>query len=451
MRFALLLASLCVGLIPLQRETESGDFPEPISDVILVKIDDEAITPVTADFFRRALQAAEEKGATLVVLALDTPGGLMDATQQIVRDILGSSVPVAVYVSPQGARAASAGVFITLAGHIAAMAPGTHIGAAHPVSIGGIPGTAPSDTTADSSVMSEKVVNDAVAWARSLAEMRGRNADWAESAVTKSASITATIAVEENVVDFIAENIPELLQEVDSVAVELQTGQTVIRTSAARVHEISMWWGERLLAALSNPNIAFLLLILGFYGVLFEFYSPGWGVAGTVGAICILLAFFGLSFMPINYVGLALLLVGLGLFVAEAFVTSFGLLSLGGVICVVLGGLMLIDSPSGLLRISGYVVIPVAGATAVITLFLALTVVRSHRRKPLMGIDQLIGVDAIATTDFVETQAGYVGTVQVRGELWQAESRIAVQKDQQIRVSRRNGLVLDVSPFNGNG
>ncbi len=439
---ALLVPAICAA---------AGATPDERDSTLVVRfaLSDEAITPVSANFIRRVLREADESGATAVVFELDTPGGLMSSTQQIVRDIIASPVPVLVFVAPPGARAASAGVFITLAGHVAAMSPGTHIGAAHPVSIGGMPGDPQSDNSSDSlsnaATLSKKVVNDAVAWVRSIAEMRGRNADWAEKAVTESLSITSTEAVAIGVVDLLADDVPALLKAVDGDTVALRTGPHVLKTSAARVETVAMWWGERLLAAISNPNLAFLLLVLGFYGLLFEFYTPGWGVAGTVGAICIVLAFFGLAFLPVNYAGLALLILGLGLFVAEAFVHSFGALTLGGLVCVILGGLMLVDSPVGVLRVSALVVVPVGVATALIAFFLVGSVVKAHRSRVQTGTETMTGSTAVTTRPLIEQEGkGFVGTVRHGGELWRAVAEGAIDAGEQVEVVRRDGLTLFV-------
>lgn len=440
------LAVLIAG--PAASQTPSPSSTAPI--VLRMAIDDDAITPVTADFVRRAILEAERAAPQALILELDTPGGLMASTQQIVKDILSSPVPIIVYVAPRGARAASAGVFITLSAHIAAMAPGTHIGAAHPVSIGGVPGgpnePARQDTASAPSVMDQKVLNDAVAWIRSIAELRGRNAEWAEKAVTESRSVTASEAASLNVVDLLATDVADLLNQVDGDSVTTEGGLRVLETAGAEVRTIEMWWGERLLSVISSPNIAFLLLVLGFYGLLFEFYTPGWGVAGTLGAICILLGFFGLAFLPVNYAGLGLLLLGLGLFVAEAFVHSFGALTLGGLTCVILGGLMLIDSPGGLLRVSAMVVVPVACATALIAFFLVGSVVKAHRARVQTGTETLAGTEASATRAFEPDEDVFRGTVWVHGELWQATAREPVEEGDQVRVEGRDGLTLLVKP-----
>ncbi len=448
MRWMILLI-LAAGVFGPAQQTPEADTlrVETRGPVFHMRLDDEPITPVTARYIERALREAASARAACLVLELDTPGGLVTSTQRIVKDILGSRVPVVVYVAPPGARAASAGVFITLASHVATMAPGTHIGAAHPVSIGGMPGTPPADTTSgrqQGGVMEEKILNDAVAWARSLAELRGRNAEWAALAVTESRSITATEAVAENVIDLIAEDLDDLLAQLDGREVTLPGGPAVLRTAGAEVRAVPMWWGEQLLAVLSNPNVAFLLLMFGFYGVLFEFYTPGWGVGGTLGAICLVLGFFGLAVLPINYAGLLLIALALGLFVAEAFFPSFGALTLGGVVCLVLGGLMLVDSPTGLLRVSMAVVVPVALATGAITLFLVGGVVKAMRGRVQTGSEGMLGSEVVAHEAFVPVEGRYRGMVLAHGELWQAVSAAPVAAGDAVEITDREGLTLFV-------
>jgi len=296
--------------------------------------------------------------------------------------------------------------------------------------------------------MEAKIVNDTVAWARSLAELRGRNADWAERAVRESVSITGTEAVEQGVVDLLAEDLDDLLAQLEGREVVLPQGPVELHTTGATVRTLDMWWGERLLGAISNPNIAFLLLMLGFYGILFELYTPGWGVSGTLGVVCLILAFFGLAVLPISYVGLILIVVALALFVAEAFVTSYGLLALAGVGCMVLGGVMLVDSPFGFMRVSLGVVIPIAAATGLITVFLVANVLRAHRGRVQTGGESLVGAEAVAQDDFARAEGRYSGTVLAHGELWQAISGAPISAGQRLEILDRQGLTLVVRvPF----
>lgn len=428
--------------------------------VLQVALDGEPITPGIARYLQRAIGEAEQQEAECLIVVLDTPGGLLQSTRRIVKEILGSRTCVVVYVAPSGSRAASAGVFITMAAHVAAMAPGTTIGAAHPVQIGGLPIQPPrqpgpgkdepgkdsseEETSPSRTAMEEKIVNDTVAWARALAEHRGRNADWAARAVSESLSVPVSEAVRERIVDLEATDLQELLKKLDGLEVSLPQGTHTLRTSGAQVQEIPMWWGEQVTAVLSRPNVALLLMIFGFYGILFELYSPGWGVSGTLGVICLLLALFGLAVLPVNYLGLALVVVALGLFAAEVFVTSFGALTVAGIVCLVLGGVMLVDSPAGFSRVSLGMLLPLAAATAAITLLLLAGVVRTHRRRVQTGDEGLIGTEARVQNDFSRRGNQYVGTVLVHGEWWKAISSTPVTAGQTCKVQRRQDLTLVV-------
>ncbi len=452
-RILLLMLMIGVGgLIPDVARAQADEPPEGANGVVIhIRLDNVPITPVSARFIARGIREAEEAGARCLIIELDTPGGLVESTQGIVKNIIASRVPVVVYVSPSGARAASAGVFITLSAHVAAMAPATHIGAAHPVNIGGAPTPASADTTSGEqtqrpSVMEEKMVNDAVAWSKSLAELRGRNVEWAALAVSESRSITNTEAVEQNVVDFTAENLEDLLAQIDGREVELETGPVTLRTAGAELRPLRMWWGDQVLAVISNPNVAFMLLMFGFYGILFEFYTPGWGVGGTVGAICLVLGFFGMAVLPINYAGLALMALALGLFVAEAFVPAFGALTIGGVVCLVLGGLMLVDSPIEVMQVSATVVIPVALATAAITVFLVGSVVKAMRGRVQTGSEAMMGTEAVAQEAFAAQDDRYQGMVLTHGELWKAVSTTPVATGDILEIDNREGLTLYAHP-----
>jgi membrane-bound serine protease (ClpP class) len=451
---ALMLAALFAGI------GGTAQTPAPERPVVLkIQLRNEAITPVTARFITSAIRRAEEQRAAALIIMLDTPGGLVDSTREVVGGIFQSRVPVVVYVSPVGARAASAGVFITMAAHVAAMAPGTTIGAAHPVQIGGLPGSPPqqperqTDEKKDEKTqprattpMEDKIVNDTVAWARAMAELRGRNTDWAARAVRESISAPASEALKENAVDLIAEDINDLLGKIEGREITLIDRKVNLQVAGADVRAHEMWWGERVLALLANPTLAFLLLIFGFYGILFELYTPGWGVGGTVGVICLILAFFALSVLPINYVGLALIGIALTMFVAEAFVPSYGFLTLGGVICLILGGVMLVDSPAGFMRISLWMIVPVALATAAITAFLVGSIVKSHRAPLLTGSEAMAHAAATADEDFVGEGTHYRGRVQTHGELWRAVSDTPVRAGDALQVDRRDGLTLHVQP-----
>jgi membrane-bound serine protease (ClpP class) len=455
----LCLLALLLSLGGGARQAAKADTDAQAAPIVVhARLDDQVISPVTARFLKRALREAQQLEAECLVIELNTPGGLLASTQEMVTTILASEVPVVVYVSPAGGRAASAGLFITLASHIAAMAPGTHIGAAHPVSLPGFLPTSPPSSPKPSggeseederdvpSVMEQKVISDTRAWVRSLAKLRGRDAAWAELAVTESRAIIASEALEQGVIDLIASDVDDLLAQIDGREVEVPRRTVRLRTSDADIRTFEMWWGESVLAVIANPTVAYLLLILGFYGILFEIYTPGWGVGGTLGVLCLLVGFFALAILPVNYAGLALILLAMGLFIAEAFVASFGLLTLGGCVCLILGGLMLIDSPAGFTRISWTVVVPVALATALITLFLVTRVISAHRRQVQTGSEGMLGQRAITKEPFRGGEGEYRGTVFLHGEYWQAVCTTPLDSDQQVDVTNREGLTLTVRP-----
>ena len=442
---AVACVALAVCCVPRAAAGQSTASLEPL--VLQVRLEGVTISPVIAKFLERAIRQAEDERAQCLIVQLDTPGGLADSARSMVKSILGSRTCVVVYVAPSGARAASAGVFITLAGHVAAMAPGTTIGAAHPVQIGGLPGSpaAPDNAKAGSNPMDEKIVNDTVSWARALAELRGRNAEWAARSVKESLSVTNTEALKEKIVDLVAADVPELLKRIDGRKIVLADGSVTLQTAHVReIRTIDMWWGEKLLAQLVNPNIAFLLMVFGFYGILFELYSPGWYVAGVLGAICLVLGFFGLAVLPINYVGLALLVLGLALFAADLFVPSHGAVTVGGIVCLVMGALMLVESPAGFERVSLAVIIPVAAGMSAVTLFLVTAIVRTHRQPVLTGGDALLGLSAVAADEFSQAPGGYRGIVRVRGELWKAVCLTPVESGTVVEIKHREGLLLTV-------
>jgi membrane-bound serine protease (ClpP class) len=422
--------------------------------VLRAVLDNQTINPSVAGFIERAIRQAEQERAVCLVLELDTPGGLADSTRDIVKTMLGSEVPVVVYVAPAGARAASAGVFITLAANVAAMAPGTHIGAAHPVELGGLPGPLPTGGGAgktakgeSGSPMEEKVLNDTVAWARAVAELRGRNADWAEKAVKESVSVPASEAVREHVVDFVADNFRDLLAKLNGRVVSVPGGTVRLATSGAEVRAVEMSWSEQLLSVIGNPNVALLLLVFGFYGILFEFFAPGWKVAGVFGVICLVLGLFAMSVLPINIAGLGLVALAFALFAAELFVTSYGLLTIGGMICLVFGGLILVQSPAGFQRVSLGVLLPVAAGAAAVTAFLLARVVRIHRRPPQTGIEAMTRWPAVAAEEFAANGHAAAGAVRVRGELWNAVATMPIAAGQHVEIVGRHGLVLSVRPI----
>ena len=402
--------------------------PSPGRIVHLITID-APITPTIAEYLTKSIDRAVKNGTEALVIRLNTPGGLLDATNDIVIRMIASEVPLIVYVAPSGGRAASAGVFITMAAHIAAMAPTTHIGAASPVQMQG-----KMDDT-----MAKKAMNDTAAMARGIAEKRGRNAKWAEDAVRKAVSATETEALKLRVIDLIAPDIPTLLKNIDGRTVELIIGKKVLRTADAKVVEIEMGLRHKILGIISNPNIAYILMILGFYGLYFELSNPGAIFPGVAGAICLILAFYALQTLPINYAGLMLIILGIALFIAEAFITSHGVLGIGGTIAMLFGSMMLIDSPIPAMRVSWAVILPVVGASALLFIVTVTIAVKVHREKIDTGKEGLIGLVGEARTDVTPK-----GQVFVHGETWNAVSDEPVAKGDQVAVVAVDGLKLKV-------
>jgi membrane-bound serine protease (ClpP class) len=393
---------------------------------------DATINPATAEFIHRALAKAQKEKAECLLIHLNTPGGLLKSTRNIVGDIMESSVPVIVYIYPSGADAGSAGVFVTLSANIAAMAPGTNIGAAHPVTGQG----AETD-----SIMSGKITNDAAAFIRTIAHKRNRNVQWAENAVRRSYSYSETEALEDTVIDLIARNDAELLQMVDGKKAEVSSGTATLHTKSAIIETYEMGFIEKLLNIISDPNIAYILLMLGFYGLMFELYNPGSTLPGIVGVICLILAFYSLHTLPINYAGLALILFGLLLFILEVKIASHGVLAIGGIISLLLGSMMLIRTGSGDIgRISWTVIISSTVVTALFFFFVIGMGLKAQRLKPTTGMNALLGEQGTANELLNPS-----GMVLVHGELWQAESTSGeISKGQKIRVKDMQGFKLFV-------
>ncbi len=392
-----------------------------------------SINPVTADFLSTAIERAEEEKATLLVVELDTPGGLDTSMRQMVQEIIKTEIPVAVYVSPSGARAASAGVLITLAADIAAMAPGTNIGAAHPVGIGG----GGMDNT-----MAKKVENDAAAYARSLAEKKGRNGEWAEKAVRESASLTETDAKKKNVIDLIAPSVDELLSTLNGRGIEKGGKKITLQTKGAVVTRIPMGFRHRVLSALADPNIAYILMMIGVYGIFFELSNPGAVFPGVVGGIALILGFYSLQTLSANYAGFLLIALAVILFILEIKIASHGALTIGGIISLVLGSLMLFRSSADpYLRRSWGVILTMVGISAVFFGTVVTLAVRSQLRKPATGSEGLIGETGVAMADFTGN-----GKIFVVGELWDAECESILVKGQQVTVTGRVGMTLIVKP-----
>lgn len=397
---------------------------------------DDIIHRVTAQYIVDGIEKAETEGGELVLIKLQTPGGLDTSMRQIIEKILNSKVPVAVYVSPSGARAASAGFLITLAADVAVMAPGTNIGAAHPVAAGG----QQMDET-----MSKKVESDAAAYIRSIAAKRGRNVELAEKGVVESQSWTETEALDSGLIDYVVGDEAELLETLDGATITRFDGsEVVLETKDSEVIELEMTAPQRILSVISNPNIAYILMTLGVLGLYFELSNPGAVLPGVVGVICLIMAFFALQVLPVNYAGLLLILVGIGLLIAEAFTPTFGVLGLGGVVALLLGSLILFDKqslPTPALQLSWLVILPVTLTLVIMFGFIARLAVKAHLTKPTTGDVGMVGEIGTAATEIDGT-----GKVFVHGEFWDVRSQNKITKGEQIRVAGIHGLVLDVEP-----
>lgn len=390
------------------------------------------INPVTAEYLHDALAHAEAVGAQALIVQLDTPGGLDTSMRLIVKDFTSAALPIVVYVAPSGGRAASAGVFLTIAAHVAAMAPGTNIGAAHPVAMGG----GEMDKT-----MKEKVENDSVAYIKSLAEQRGRNVTWAEEAVRKSVSVTEKEALTLKIIDLVADDMKGLQDKLDGRTVTLAAGPVVLRTKGAPLDPFPMSWRQEMLKALSDPNIAYVLMTVGTIGILAELYNPGAILPGIVGAISLILAFYSFQSLPVNYAGVLLMLLGIVLFILEVSVTSYGLLALGGVTSMILGSLMLVKTDAPFLQISWAVILPVVILAAGLTLLMVGMGVRAMGRQPTTGREGMVGLVGVAKTSVAPQ-----GKILVHGELWEAISEQPLQPGDQAEVVKLDGLTLHVKP-----
>lgn len=422
----LLVAGLLVSFF-LEPASAPGAGPH-----VVVATYEGVINPVAAEYLHDALAFAESSQAQVLVVKLDTPGGLDTSMRLIIKDFTNATLPVAVYVSPSGGRAASAGVFITMAAHVAAMAPGTNIGAAHPVAMGG----GEMDKT-----MKEKVENDAVSYLKSIAEQRGRNVKWAEDAVRKSVSATEKEALNLKIIDVVAEDVPALLSQLDGRKIALATGSVTLQTKGAEVREFPMGWRLEALKALSDPNIAMLLMTIGTIGILAELYNPGAILPGVVGAISLILAFYSLQSLPINYAGVALIVLGIVFFILELKVTSYGLLTLGGIAAMTLGGLLLVKTEAPFLQVSLAFLLPTVLTAAAIILGMTWLAVKARRRTPVTGKESMVGEIATARTDVAPH-----GQVFLHGELWEAVSEIPIRKGEPAEVKAVEGLTLKVAP-----
>ncbi len=445
-----LIALLLVGRPALAQES-------PPADALLLEVSG-AIGPAVSDFIERGIARAASDGHRAVIVKMDTPGGLDTSMRVIIKAILASPVPVIVYVAPSGARAASAGTYILYASHVAAMAPATNLGAATPVPIG--PGMAPpggdegepskkkddeegegEEPVSPQKAMGRKVVNDAVAYIRGLAELRGRNADWAEEAVRKGSSLSAAEALEKNVIDAMAEDIDDLLSKLDGRKITIRDAELTLATEGWTIEIVEPDWRSRLLAVITNPNVAYILMLLGIYGLFFELYNPGALVPGIVGAISLVLALYAFHVLPVNYAGVALILIGVALIVTELFLPSFGVIGIGGVAAFIIGSIILMDTDVEGFAVSMPLVVTVGMAAAALFSATVLLAVRQRKRPVVSGREEMIGAAAEALGAFSD-----FGQVRAHGEIWSARTSEPVARGQHLRIKNIDGLVLEVEP-----
>ena len=454
--------ALAVAALPLAALAAPAPAPAPVVVLTL----DGAVSPATADYLVRGLRKAADQNAALVVLQIDTPGGLDTSMRRVIKEILASPLPVVTFVAPGGARAASAGTFILYASHIAAMAPATNLGAATPVPIGigsprepekapaspapskddkrGAKADSPQEgAAAPKDSMSKKQLHDAAAYIRGLAQLRGRNADWGEKAVRDAVSLSAAEARKLKVIDIVAQDMADLMRQLHGRKVTVQGVERTLETAGASMISIDPDWRSRLLAVITDPSIALILMMIGIYGLIFEFSNPGFVLPGVAGAICLVLALFAFQLLPVNYAGLGLMLIGLGFIVAEAFVPSFGALGIGGVAALVIGAVILFDPEVA----AGYSVplpflITLALVSAAVVFVIAALAMRARTRPVVSGREEIIGASGVVLDDLQSE-----GWARVHGESWRVVSPVPLARDQRVRVTRIDGLTLRVEPL----
>jgi membrane-bound serine protease (ClpP class) len=424
LKVILFLALMAAGLSVL---AQSKDAPAPHVDLIAI---DGSINPAVDDFIRESIARAKANGARALIIQMDTPGGLLSSTRTIVKEMLGAPVPVMVYIAPSGAGAGSAGVFITLAAHIAAMAPGTNIGAAHPVAGGG---------EEVKGVMGEKIENFTASFAESIAQTRGRNTEWAIQAVRKSVAITAQEALKKNVIDIVAKDMDDLLKQADGRNVDLDGRAHTLNLKDVRVNRAEMSLKQKILNALADPNIAYLLMMAGVLGLYMEFSHPGVIFPGVAGAICLILALTAFQVLPINYAGLGLMILGIALLVGEAFAPSFGVLGVGGILSLALGSFFLFDTEGSDLIVDRSIIFTAVATLGAFVLTVSYLVFRSQKSKPTLGMDGLIG-----KVGEVRSKLGPAGKIFVHGEYWNAQAEGEIEVGEKVEVVGYEGMNLKV-------